>query len=44
MPVPAKNALLREVLAEFGGTLVLIALGDGVVAMVILFGTGAPVR
>jgi glycerol uptake facilitator protein len=29
-------------LAEFLGTLVLIALGDGVVAMVVLFGTGAP--
>jgi glycerol uptake facilitator protein len=28
--------------AELLGTLVLIALGDGVVAMVVLFGTGAP--
>lgn len=34
-----KNALLGEVLAEFLGTLVLIALGDGVVAMVVLFGS-----
>src|SRR5579862_9110439 len=32
--------LLGEVIAEFLGTLVLIALGDGVVAMVVLFGTG----
>jgi glycerol uptake facilitator protein len=38
----AKKALLGQVLAEFLGTLVLIALGDGVVAMVVLFGTGAP--
>src|ERR1700740_2299357 len=37
-----KPPLLGEVLAEFLGTLVLIALGDGVVAMVVLFGTGAP--
>ncbi len=36
-----RNPLLGEVLAEFLGTLVLIALGDGVVAMVTLFGTGA---
>src|SRR3984893_17045149 len=33
--------LLGQVLAEFLGTLVLIVLGDGVVAMVNLFGTGA---
>jgi glycerol uptake facilitator protein len=33
-----RNPLLGEVLAEFLGTLVLIALGDGVVAMVVLFG------
>jgi glycerol uptake facilitator protein len=33
-----KNVLLGELLAEFLGTLVLIALGDGVVAMVTLFG------
>jgi glycerol uptake facilitator protein len=38
----AKHSILGEVLAEFLGTLVLIALGDGVVAMVVLFGTGAP--
>src|SRR5260221_2688026 len=31
-----------ELLAEFLGTLVLMALGDGVVAMVVLFGSGAP--
>src|SRR4051794_41630365 len=37
-----KNALLGEMLAEFLGTLVLIALGDGVVAMVSLFGSGVP--
>src|SRR5437764_8705694 len=37
-----KNGLLGQMLAEFLGTLVLIALGDGVVAMVVLFGTGAP--
>jgi glycerol uptake facilitator protein len=38
----ARNVLLGEVLAEFAGTLVLLTLGDGVVAMVTLFGTGAP--
>src|SRR4051794_40120967 len=37
-----KKVLLGQMLAEFLGTLVLIALGDGVVAMVVLFGTGAP--
>jgi glycerol uptake facilitator protein len=42
MPGPGKNALLGEMLAEFTGTLVLLALGDGVVAMVLLFGTGVP--
>jgi len=31
-----------ELVAEFLGTLVLLALGDGVVAMVMLFGTGVP--
>lgn len=36
-----KPSLVGELLAEFLGTLVLIALGDGVVAMVVLFGTGA---
>jgi glycerol uptake facilitator protein len=34
---PNKPTLLGELLAEFLGTLVLIALGDGVVAMVVLF-------
>jgi glycerol uptake facilitator protein len=37
----ARKTLLGQVLAEFLGTLVLIALGDGVVAMVVLFGSGA---
>jgi glycerol uptake facilitator protein len=35
------NQLLGPLCAEFLGTLVLITLGDGVVAMVVLFGTGA---
>jgi glycerol uptake facilitator protein len=35
-----KRTLFGQVAAEFLGTLVLIALGDGVVAMVTLFGTG----
>jgi glycerol uptake facilitator protein len=35
-----KKPLLGEMVAEFLGTLVLIAFGDGVVAMVVLFGTG----
>ena len=35
--IPNKPTLLGELLAEFLGTLVLIALGDGVVAMVVLF-------
>jgi glycerol uptake facilitator protein len=39
MAQPGKNVLLGQLLAEFVGTLVLIALGDGVVAMVVLFGT-----
>lgn len=34
-----KRALFGQMVAEFLGTLVLIALGDGVVAMVTLFGT-----
>jgi glycerol uptake facilitator protein len=38
MAAPEKNNLLGEMLAELLGTLVLIALGDGVVAMVVLFG------
>jgi glycerol uptake facilitator protein len=37
-----RKAFLGQLLAEFLGTFVLIALGDGVVAMVVLFGTGAP--
>jgi glycerol uptake facilitator len=36
-----RKVLLGQVLAELLGTLVLIALGDGVVAMVVLFGSGA---
>ncbi len=35
-------SLRGELIAEFLGTLVLIALGDGVVAMVLLFGSGLP--
>ena len=34
------NNLLAETVAEFIGTLVLILFGNGVVAMVVLFGTG----
>src|SRR5579864_412292 len=37
-----KPSLVGELVAEFLGTLVLIALGDGVVAMVVLFGSGVP--
>src|SRR6478736_6323991 len=37
-----KPTLVGELLAEFLGTFVLIALGDGVVAMVVLFGKGIP--
>src|SRR5437870_4275335 len=36
------RTLVPELVAEFLGTLVLIAFGDGVVAMVVLFGTGVP--
>jgi glycerol uptake facilitator protein len=36
--------LVGELLAEFLGTFVLIALGDGVVAMVVLFGPGEVVK
>ena len=36
------NRLVAEVLAEFIGTMVLILLGTGVVAMVVLFGAGVP--
>jgi len=34
--------MIREIVAEFVGTLVLILFGTGVVAMVVLFGTGEP--
>jgi glycerol uptake facilitator protein len=37
-----KNNLTGELMAEFIGTLVLVMFGNGVVAMVVLFGTGAP--
>jgi glycerol uptake facilitator protein len=37
-----KHSLLAELSAEFLGTLVLIALGDGVVAMVVLFSKEVP--
>ena len=37
-----RSPLAGELLAEFLGTFILIALGDGVVAMVVLFGTGLP--
>src|SRR3954453_23729427 len=37
-----KNNLMGEMMAEFIGTLVLVMFGNGVVAMVVLFGTGAP--
>jgi glycerol uptake facilitator protein len=42
MDMPDKKSLLGEMLAEFLGTLILIALGDGVVAMVVLFGKDVP--
>jgi glycerol uptake facilitator protein len=41
MAETGKSTLFGEVLAEFLGTFVLIALGDGVVAMVSLFGADA---
>src|SRR5438132_13508290 len=37
-----KQSLVAELLAEFLGTLVLILFGNGVVAMVVLFGKGVP--
>src|ERR1700681_4593331 len=37
-----KQSLVAELLAEFLGTLVLILFGNGVVAMVVLFGHGLP--
>ena len=36
------NRLVAEMAAEFIGTMVLILLGNGVVAMVVLFGSGVP--
>lgn len=36
------RGMLPEFVAEFAGTLVLILFGNGVVAMVVLFGSGAP--
>jgi glycerol uptake facilitator protein len=37
-----KGGLLGQLVAEFLGTMMLITLGDGVVAMVVLFGKGIP--
>ena len=37
-----RHGLLAEVVAEFIGTMVLLAFGGGVVAMVVLFGSGVP--
>src|SRR5262245_29837454 len=37
-----KGGLFGQLVAEFLGTMVLITLGDGVVAMVVLFGKGIP--
>src|SRR3954451_2456939 len=37
-----KTSLTAELTAEFIGTLILILFGNGVVAMVVLFGTGVP--
>lgn len=37
-----KHRLLAELVAEFLGTMVLLAFGNGVVAMVLLFGNGYP--
>jgi glycerol uptake facilitator protein len=44
MPAPAKNTLVGELLAEFLGTMVLLALGDGVVAMEVLLHKGGYVN
>jgi len=38
----SKPSLAAELSAEFIGTLILILFGNGVVAMVVLFGTGSP--
>ncbi len=37
-----RPTLLSEIIAEFLGTLVLVLFGNGVVAMVVLFGAGTP--
>ena len=37
-----KPTLAAELSAEFLGTLILILFGNGVVAMVVLFGSGTP--
>src|SRR5262249_39613002 len=37
-----RTSLMAELSAEFIGTLILILFGNGVVAMVVLFGSGAP--
>src|SRR5881409_3957716 len=37
-----KPPLAAEILAEFLGTMILLLFGDGVVAMVVLFGHGTP--
>jgi glycerol uptake facilitator protein len=42
MAATVKQTLIGEILAEFLGTFVLIVLGNGVVAMVVLFGNGTP--
>lgn len=42
MAASAKPTLRGELIAEFLGTMVLLALGNGVNAMVALFGTGLP--
>jgi glycerol uptake facilitator protein len=41
-PLVQKNTLRGELIAEFLGTLTLVLFGDGVVAMVVLFGKGTP--
>jgi glycerol uptake facilitator protein len=40
--MPERPTIAAELMAEFFGTLVLILFGNGVVAMVVLFGTGVP--
>ncbi len=41
-PMDKKPTLAAELSAEFIGTLILILFGNGVVAMVVLFGSGVP--